>query len=77
MEEEDEKAFVDTISDNKVLWKINVSRFHREFRDILIVQAVQRRIDTSAGNLIRVMLTLMNERSPWSDISAHISQVMM
>ena len=52
------------LQDSKIVWKVNFSRFHREFRDLLIVQAVQRRIDASAGNLMRVMLTLMNETSP-------------
>ena len=63
------------LQDSKIVWKVNFSRFHREFRDLLIVQAVQRRIDASAGNLMRVMLTLMNETSPWLDVSHHIHQV--
>ena len=74
-EEEEEKKFLTVIPDGKILWKVNSSRIHREFRDFLIVQAVQRRIDTSAGNLMRVMLTLMNETSPWLDVSSHIHQV--
>ena len=74
-EAEEEKAFLGVIPDGKILWKVNASRIHREFRDLLIVQAVQRRIDTSAGNLMRIMLTLMNETSPWVGVSAHIHQV--
>ena len=74
-EAEEEKKFLEIIPDGKILWKVNVSRFHREFRDLLIIQAVQRRIDISAGNLMRVMLTLMNETSPWLDVSIHIHQV--
>ena len=69
---QDEKHFLESISDRKILCKVNTSRFHLEFRDLLIVQAVQRRIDISAGNLMRVMLTLMNETSPWMDVSSHI-----
>ena len=69
---QEEKQFLESLSDNKVLCKANISRFHREFRDLLIVQAVQRRIDVSAGNLMRVMLTLMNETSPWLDVSTYI-----
>ena len=74
-EAKEEKTFLDVMRDGKILWKVNASRIHREFRDLLIVQAVQRRIDSSAGNLMRVMLTLMNETSPWLDVSTHIHQV--
>ena len=69
---QDEKQFCQSMSDKDVLCKANISRFHREFRDLLIVQAVQRRIDVSAGNLMRVMLNLMNETSPWLDVSTYI-----
>lgn len=74
-EAKEEKTFLEVMRDGKILWKVNASRIHREFRDLLIVQAVQRRIDTSAGNLMRVMLTLMNETSPWLEVSTHIHQV--
>ena len=56
----------------KILWCINYERFQREFRDQVIVQAVTRRIDASAGCLIRLMLNLMNENSPWAHISCHL-----
>ena len=71
----EENKFLGIKPDRKILWKVNIARFHREFRDLLIVQAVQRRIDISAGNLMRTMLTLMNESSPWLDVSTHIHQV--
>ena len=73
---ESEKKLLEDVSDGKILWKVNNSRFHREFRDQLIVQAVQRRIDSSAGNLMRIVLKLMNEKSARDDAySAHIHQV--
>ena len=71
----DEKQFFESLPDRKILCKVNTSRFHREFRDLLVVQAVQRRIDVSAGNLMRVMLMLMNESSPWLDVSTHLHGV--
>ena len=56
----------------KILWCINYDRFKQEFRDQVIVQAVTRRIDSSAGALIRLMLNLMNENSPWAHVSCHL-----
>ena len=56
----------------KILWCINYDRFKQEFRDQVIVQAVTRRIDASAGALIRLMLNLMNENSPWAHVSCHL-----
>ena len=46
----------------KILWCINYDRFKQEFRDQVIVQAVTRRIDASAGALIRQGLLLATGR---------------
>ena len=46
----------------KILWSINYDRFKQEFRDQVIVQAVTRRIDASAGALIRQGLLLATGR---------------
>jgi hypothetical protein len=41
----------------------------------VLVQAVSRRIDPSAGNLMRVILNLMNESVPWAAVSNTLSQM--
>ncbi len=57
---------------DKMLWRVNYERFHREFRDQILVMAVTRRIDSSAGNLMRLLLNMMNESQPWANVSAHL-----
>ena len=71
----DEDVKVSELSDKKVLWRINTDRFLRELRDQVVVQSVTKRIDSSAGNLMRTMLSMMNETSPWSDVSNHLHQI--
>ena len=39
------------------------------------MQAVTRRIDSSAGNLMRIILNLMNESGPWAPVSTQINQM--
>ena len=39
----------------------------------VLVQAVTRRIDSSAGNLMRVILNLMNETSSWAAVSTQVN----
>ena len=56
----------------QILWRINYERFQREFRDQVIVQAVTRRIDASAGSMMRLLLNIMNETHPWDPVSCHI-----
>ena len=58
--------------DAKILWRLNYERFQREFRDQIIVQTVTRRLDPTAGSLMRLLLNLMNECSPWAPESIHI-----
>jgi len=62
-------------ADQKVEWRLNADRFLREFRDQIVVAAVTKRIDSSAGNMMRTLLTLMNETCPWAGTSAHLHQI--
>ena len=69
-EEEPDYELIDNNNEeSKILWQINYERFNREFRDQVIVQAVTRRIDASAGTLMRILLNLMNEHDPWAPTS--------
>ena len=38
-------------------------------------QAVTKRIDSSAGNMMRSLLNMMNENSPWAGTSCHLHQI--
>ena len=69
-EDEPDYELIDNNNEeSKILWQINYERFNREFRDQVIVQAVTRRIDGSAGTLMRILLNLMNEHEPWAPTS--------
>ena len=71
--EEDDDTELDLNNfESKILWRINYERFKREIRDQVVVQAVTKRIDSSAGNLMRMLLNIMNENSPWAHVSCHI-----
>lgn len=55
------------------LFRVNFERFHRLFRDQIIVSAVSRRIDTSAGQLMRIFLSKIDTDCPTADgVSNHI-----
>ena len=69
----DEETEIELENDtDKILWRVNYERFSRELRDQVIVEAVTKRIDSSAGDLMRLMLQIMNENQPWAGISCHI-----
>lgn len=56
--------------DTEVYWCVNFDRFHQDFRDILISNAVARRFDENAGELMRILLQLMYVRTqPWENSS--------
>jgi DNA-directed RNA polymerase III subunit RPC3 len=73
-DDDPEFEMADNAEESKILWRINYDRFHREFRDKVLVQAVTRRIDSSAGNLMGLLLNIMNENDPWAAVSCHIRQ---
>nr|CAD7257046.1 unnamed protein product [Timema shepardi] len=56
--------------DEGVYWRINLDRFHQEFRDQIMVSAMERRIDANAGELMRLLLQQMYLRTePWAAVS--------
>lgn len=62
------------IPDKDIYWGVNYDKFNQEFRDQLMISALERRIDTNAGECLKHMLTLMYTRStPWEAVSAPIS----
>ena len=55
------------------LFRVNFEQFHRAFRDQIIVSAVTRRIDASAGHLMRIFLSKVDvDRSMIDGVSNHI-----
>ena len=59
-----------------VQWKLNFERFHEEFRNQVIVSSVTRRIDASAGSLVRIIINLMVKSSSVSmvDINEQVDE---
>lgn len=58
------------MEDANIYWSVNFDRFHQDFRDKLLVNAISRRFDENAGELLRVMLQQMYARTePWADVS--------
>jgi hypothetical protein len=57
--------------DSSALWRVNFARFHQEFRDQVIVTAVTRRIDASAGHLMKTFLKQVDNAKS-GDTSNHI-----
>ena len=55
------------------LFRVNFERFHRLFRDQIIVSSVSKRIDASAGQLMSIFLSKVDADSPTADgVSNHI-----
>ncbi|KAK6179368.1 hypothetical protein SNE40_011749 [Patella caerulea] len=62
---------MDIPPDDGVYWMINVERFHQYFRDQLIINCVNSKIDKQAGEIIRNMLRLSEIKTePHSTVSA-------
>lgn len=50
----------------KTFWAINSDRFHQSFRDKIMIDAIERQIDSSAGECFQYILQLMyNNTDPW------------
>ena len=61
------------LDESSSLFRVNFDRFHRLFRDQIIVSSVSRRIDVSAGHLMRIFLSKVDADCATADgISNHI-----
>ncbi len=56
----DEGKFDSTVEHTPVMWRANVGKFHQDLRDQIIIAAVTRRVDASAGNLMRIFLKMVD-----------------
>lgn len=66
------KIFIDVFLD--IFWVVNMDRFHQDFRDHLMISAVERKIDANAGECLKHILQQMYVcTSPWMVYSNPIS----
>lgn len=57
-------------------WTVNFDKFHQNFRDKILVDAIERQIDANAGEAFQFILQLMyNKTDPWAPSSNPISFV--
>lgn len=65
-------------SDKDIFWLVNTDRFHQDFRDTLMISAIERKIDLNAGECLKYILQQMYTCSqPWLSYSNPISFVDM
>lgn len=61
-------------SDKNINWFVNIDRLHQEFRDLIMIGAIERSIDSTAAETLRCMLELMYTRTnAWQAVTNPIS----
>lgn len=61
-------------ADKEVYWFVNIDRLHQEFRDLVMIGAMERTIDSTAADCLRCMLELMYARTnAWQAVTNPIS----
>ncbi|XP_063227901.1 DNA-directed RNA polymerase III subunit RPC3 isoform X2 [Bacillus rossius redtenbacheri] len=56
--------------DKGIYWRVNLDRFHQDFRDDIMISSMTRRFDEDVGELMRVILQQMYLRTePWASVS--------
>lgn len=59
---------------DETYWTVNSDRFHQSFRDKILVDAIERQIDSNASECFQFILQLMyNNTDPWAMTSNVIS----
>lgn len=46
------------LTDKEIFWFVNIDRLHQEFRDLIMIDAIERRIDQTASECLRCMLII-------------------
>ena len=55
-------------------WTVNFDKFHQNFRDKVLVDVIERQVDSNAGECFQFILQLMyNKTDPWATTSNPIS----
>lgn len=61
-------------TDKDIYWFVNIDRLHQEFRDYIMIGAMERTIDSTAADCLRCMLELMYARTnAWQAVTNPIS----
>lgn len=61
-------------SDKDIYWFVNIDRLHQEFRDLIMVDSIERSIDSTAAECLRCMLELMYARTAaWQAVTNPVS----
>lgn len=69
------KSNPDTVTgDSNILWLVNTDRFHQDFRDSLLMSAIERKIDSNASECVKFILQQMYVNTqPWAKYSNPIN----
>jgi DNA-directed RNA polymerase III subunit RPC3 len=61
---------------SNAFWTVNFDKFHQNFRDKVLVDAIERQVDANAGECFQYILQLMyNKTDPWAVTSNPISYI--
>lgn len=61
-------------NDSNIYWFVNIDRLHQELRDLIMIGAIERTIDTNASECLRCILNLMYTRTEaWQSTTNPIS----
>lgn len=61
---------------SNIFYTVNVDKFHQSFRDKVLIDAIERQIDSSAGECFQFILQLMYKKTDsWASSSNPISYV--
>lgn len=62
------------LTDKDIYWFVNIDRLQQEFRDLVMIDAIERRIDGTAAECLRCMLELMYTRTnAWQAVTNPIA----
>lgn len=57
--------------DGGMIWNLNYDRFHQEFRDDIMILAIERKLGDNAAECFRFILSIMyNTTDPWQRVSS-------
>lgn len=63
--------------DSHMVWHLNHDRFHQDFRDTIMVDAIERKLGENAAECFRFILKIMyNTTDPWERVSFKTSIVL-
>lgn len=68
------KEKVEKAADAGFFWHLNFSRFHQDFRDAVMIGAIEKKLGASTGECFKYILKQMYERTdPWQKVTMKCS----